>query len=1336
MAAAIKSKKSKIYRNLLLVFLSNLILSLILNSQTWAQTAPRDNPASTSIYEDPGIQKNRAFSNTSQTDTVDPFTGSLKIISPDLNIPGNGGMDINVIRNYQSISKEQGPYSNGYNSATPYGVGWDIHFGRIWVNDRVKSSDSLSGCRTGFNLTRYNPILELPDGSRQVMADADSAEYSFISKNRWIAKCLPTSAGKLNGGLIVYSPQGLKYTFDYLGVYSLDRESQSYFVSRIEDPNGNRLDFTYSKLNTLYDLLISISATDSGKSQPSRTVNFNYNTTQEPNAKFPTPVLSSITGGGKTISYEYSQVKYNTLVGPANYLISVRQPDTPKWQYSYLTQGALLSQAGTYSLISMTSPTGLKTSYTYTWEDMGPAGLQLDTQVVSSRTLSGLVGSTEPVQKWTYSYIHGFNASSIKVDIEGYSENDVTMERGPSNCIRYEHIGHDTLYDGYSKVPKPTTGLWKIGLLVKKEILSKDCKTNYRTEIMTWGSQVLSAQNDWARDSKVYDEDFHAPIITKKEIVQDGRSYVTSFTNYDIYGQPGSITESGQKQRTVNLTYSYPSNNWMLGKVKNTEILGAGSIANSYDNKGNKVSIEHFGVATKFSYDVNGNLISITDANNKTTLYEDYEFGVPRKITYADGSVVTREVNERGRITNETDQLKRQTLYEYDGMDRVIHITPPTGNPINISYTFDGITTKKTITQGNRILTEVYNQLGQKFQEIQSSTNLPSIFRQIINSADGKPIFISNFDYKETSDNGEHFTYDPLGRLTEETHADGSNIKYIYQTDNKVLTLSETGKETRKEFTAFGDPDSKILTGIYQPEGIETLATLDNLGRITSIRQGDLKRSLSYDDKGFLKYEENPETGITSYTYDNVGNIISKSVANSPPDKFFYDSLNRLIKIIYGGSTLQKTNTWDSFGHLISQDFDNTSLKYEYDKNDNLISETLVLAKQNKSYTLKYKFNAQGTLTNIIYPSGLNLDYSPDSYGRPTKLSEFARNLNFYPSGMLSSLIYGNGRTLTIKQDPFRLYPLSRNVLGADTPLSLEYTYDKTGNVIQISNDQNALYNQTMVYDGLNRLIKVDSPWGASSFTYNSKGDIISQKERDVITSYKYDSSGRMIELTGTNIVHVNYDVKGNIISARGSYGYDAAGNMAWECTPARINCQSLPDTSFSYDANMRRIITKNNKGNESFFFYAKNGLLVLEEEVLSGAIKEYIYLGRELIASQNTCSDKDTDEDTIPDCYEMLHSLDPNDPSDARKDRDNDGISNLREYQLGTFISNSDTDNDGMPDGWELGFGLDPKNPNDAYGDLDGDGITNFESYLSGKPPVAIWPRIQPSINYLILSK
>ncbi|MBI2134990.1 hypothetical protein HYU09_03290 [Candidatus Woesearchaeota archaeon] len=79
---------------------------------------------------------------------------------------------------------------------------------------------------------------------------------------------------------------------------------------------------------------------------------------------------------------------------------------------------------------------------------------------------------------------------------------------------------------------------------------------------------------------------------------------------------------------------------------------------------------------------------------------------------------------------------------------------------------------------------------------------------------------------------------------------------------------------------------------------------------------------------------------------------------------------------------------------------------------------------------------------------------------------------------------------------------------------------------------------------------------------------------------------------------------------------------------------------------------------------------------------------------SEQAEGEKDTDGDGIPDQWELLQGLDPNDPSDAEIDSDNDGLINLHEYTYSTDPNNKDTDGDGASDKKEIDKGTDPLDP------------------------------------------
>jgi len=145
-------------------------------------------------------------------------------------------------------------------------------------------------------------------------------------------------------------------------------------------------------------------------------------------------------------------------------------------------------------------------------------------------------------------------------------------------------------------------------------------------------------------------------------------------------------------------------------------------------------------------------------------------------------------------------------------------------------------------------------------------------------------------------------------------------------------------------------------------------------------------------------------------------------------------------------------------------------------------------------------------------------------------------------------------------------------------------------------------------------------------------------------------------------------------------------------------------------------------------------------------------HIDKDSASFDSTLPTKDSDNDGMPDGWEVSYGLDPYDASDAALDSDSDGhdrnrngfldedeyFTNLMEYEMRDVLGNStdpldsDTDNDGMPDGWEKYYNLNPLEDYDADDDHDNDGYdsnrdneitsserhTNLEEYFAGTSP------------------
>ena len=137
-----------------------------------------------------------------------------------------------------------------------------------------------------------------------------------------------------------------------------------------------------------------------------------------------------------------------------------------------------------------------------------------------------------------------------------------------------------------------------------------------------------------------------------------------------------------------------------------------------------------------------------------------------------------------------------------------------------------------------------------------------------------------------------------------------------------------------------------------------------------------------------------------------------------------------------------------------------------------------------------------------------------------------------------------------------------------------------------------------------------------------------------------------------------------------------------------------------------------------------KNG--ILEEEEYFTNLEEYLM--EDVIGQSTEPNNKDTDDDGMPDGWEVYYNFNPHLESDANEDSDEDGYdsnrdtyvnseeehTNVEEYLAGTNPREFDTDGDLMSDGWELFYGLNPLSSADGWIDSDADGWdSNFDNEL-----------------------
>lgn len=915
-----------------LAFLFSVFSFLWLNFCYAASAIPAD-------YMEPGFSNKRDYTGDQPNEYIDPFGGSLHLTYKDLVVRGNGGMDIVVNRVYHSLTETGGYLSNSITGGgrTTTGIGWDVHFGRVWPNGtNLLGSTNPAGRKKGTSSSSGNPVLELADGTRKTLVDSDSTNYSFITKDRWIAKAItPAEDVSGLGGLRVISPEGTEYLFTHKNRTALTQawSEAPFSITKITDKNGNWMQFYYLNPNFNYLTTFSGITTSDGRS-----VSFNYDYTNPNNStsliqQTSKAALRSITIGAQTVQYNYSAY----LDGDNfQFLDRVVRPDNTNWNYTYYPS---TDPTGLYSLWTSTSPASVKSTYTYAAVGFYTYLLGTPTnRVISQKTVSG-GGVTSGT--WNYAYVPS----------TGGTVNDKTTVTSPFGCTVYQHFG-------VRQAASET--VWKIGTLASKKVYDNTaCTTLLHQEDYTWDKLTVAQQNATAVYISGFDSNTYDAKQVQKVITRDGTTYTTTYPigNFDIYGNPQVVTEAGQDTKTTNYTYYNDPTKWIIGKLDKETIVSASShgdaiIDRTFDTLGRVTKQSHFSsssttntVDTTYSYYATGDVQRVTDAENNYVIYSNYYRGIPQAENYYDSSNTllkskSRVVDAAANIKSEIDGRGNNTIYSYDSLNRLKQVIKPKAgsSAINITWTENSSGIQKVVTRGTYSQTTQYDGLGRMLSQSDNS-----ISRSFTNDAEGRQISATNPVVSST--------YDYLGRVKTQTHKNDANnnvsVSYLYQAANKVRITDELSNVTTYSYLSYGNPDDKQVISIAAPHSVTTTitrsGTANKLGLVTSVTQGGVTRSYSYNNNLFLYQEINPETGTTTYGRDKLGRMTSRQVGTSAITNFVYDGLGRLKIANYPTGTDDVVNTYDGNDNLDTTTKGSNFWAYTYDSNDNLESEVLTL---------------------------------------------------------------------------------------------------------------------------------------------------------------------------------------------------------------------------------------------------------------------------------------------------------------------------------------------------------------------------------------------------------
>ena len=456
------------------------------------------------------------------------------------------------------------------------------------------------------------------------------------------------------------------------------------------------------------------------------------------------------------------------------------------------------------------------------------------------------------------------------------------------------------------------------------------------------------------------------------------------------------------------------------------------------------------------------------------------------------------------------------------------------------------------------------------------------------------------------------------------------------------------------------DQNSNWLSTSFEYDGIQRLVRVtDTEGNVTTsvYDMGDRRTEVSH-----------PASGITSFTYDPLGNVLTKQTANMAEEgkmiTYTYD-YHRLtginypdhpennVKYYYGGRNASQNR----IGRLMLREDGTGAIEYFYGKMGEVTKTRRTMIVPNQAiatYVTQWTYDSHNRLLEMIYPDEEKITYSYNLGGQLEKVHgyksygyDYVSKIGYDKFEQRTYLKYCNGAETFYTYDPQRrrLQNLTVNS-GGNTIMDNAYTYDAVSNVLSVVNGASVpqsgkaggqmAHNYT--YDALYRLVSATGTYtGADNKTasytlamgYDNMHRITSK--RQILTqnnvqfngtlnagydlSYTYGTeTGKKFQLA--NVKDVNYRTEetpseSENVNNSHAYEYDANGNLVYVNTSRTkkdgVADEKTTERKLKWDEE-NRLLASDDNGFVTNYWYDADG----ERTVKTSGESDQVYVNSE----------------------------------------------------------------------------------------------------------------------------
>ena len=736
-------------------------------------------------------------------------------------------------------------------------------------------------------------------------------------------------------------------------------------------------------------------------------------------------------------------------------------------------------------------------------------------------------------------------------------------------------------------------------------------------------------------------DSLHAALIDRTTISGHDSSHGPSFA---VRGNATKVTTYANAASSSGAVYSAAQYDIAGNVIKTIDPRGNATTINYTDTFG-EPNGEARTISTPYS-SINSFAFPTSSTNWLGTTYTqfDYYSGKPVDAEDINGTVSSAvyddDLDRQTQVVVASNPgltaLKNQTTISYDDLNRKVTVTGDlrsyNDNLLKSESFYDGF---GRTTESRKYDVATYSAVRTEYDALGRAYKSSNPFRPALSES---PVWTTS-------------TFDALGRVISVTTPDSAVLSKSYS-GNQTTVTDQAGKKRRGFANALG----QTIKVVEDPDTLayETTYLFDAAGNLRKTSQGTSGqiqyRYFSYDSLGRLLRSKQPEQGTNSgisftdpltgnttwaesFTYDENGNMLTKTDARGLVTTLTYDALNRPLTKDFSDTTSitpDVTMTYDgsgishSKGHLTQVASPASTTNFTgFDELGRVTASSQTMAGVSTPYAMSYTYGRSGALLTETYPSGRVVANTVDDAGQLSKVTSqeasqpertYAQNFVYTAAGAVERLRLGNSRWESYQyNNRLQVTQIGLGASAGDTSLlKLDFDYNTSGN----HDNNGALLKQTITlpgtttlltqsytYDALNRLQSATEMFGSSqswkqSFLFDRFGNRTFNTSSGATTtlpsSFSVDIYNPAINAANNRYSSSSYtyDLAGNVTAnaAGQSFVYDAEQHQ----TEVRTTSTNALVASYKYDGSGQRV-KKIVGTEETAFIYDAMGKSVAE---------------------------------------------------------------------------------------------------------------------------------------------